>query len=94
MTRFHCSLDVRLKPGLLDPQGKAVEGSLPTMGWTNVTDVKVGKHISFLIEAADESSAMDQVHEMAERLLSNPVIETFVIRDVSEHESLTFEDRS
>ena len=94
MTRFHCSLDVRLKPGLLDPQGKTIEGSLPTMGWTNVSDVKVGKHISFILDAADQTSAVAQVHEMAERLLSNPVIETFVVRDVNEDAgSLSFEDR-
>jgi phosphoribosylformylglycinamidine synthase len=91
--RFHCSLDVRLKPGLLDPQGKAVEGSLPTMGWSNVSDVKVGKHIQFFIDATDEAAAMDQVHEMAERLLSNPVIETFTIRGVDKAEGLTWEDQ-
>ena len=93
MTRFHCSLDVRLKPGLLDPQGKAVEGSLPALGWTNVSDVRVGKHIDFFVDAADHSTAVAQVHDMAERLLSNPVIEMFVIRDVGEAEELTWEDR-
>ncbi len=92
MTRYHCSVDVRLKPGLLDPQGKAVEGSLPTMGWTNVSDVKVGKHIEFDLEAADETAAVEQISDMSERLLSNPVIETFVIRDLSEHDGVTWED--
>ena len=45
---------VTLKPGLSDPQGKAVEGALPTLGWTNVRDVHVGKHIRLTVEAADE----------------------------------------
>jgi phosphoribosylformylglycinamidine synthase len=70
---------VRLKPGLLDPQGKAVEGALPAMGWTNVTAVRVGKHVELTVEAPDEASARTQVEEMARRLLSNPVIEDFQI---------------
>jgi phosphoribosylformylglycinamidine synthase subunit PurS len=93
VTRYRCSVDVRLKPGLLDPQGKAVESSLPAMGWTNVSGVKVGKHIEFDLEAADEAAAAAQVSDMSERLLSNPVIETFVIRDLSQHDGLTWEDR-
>ena len=70
---------VQLKPGLLDPQGKAVEGSLPAMGWTNVSGVRVGRHVELWIEAESEEAAQDQVEEMAARLLSNPVIEEFQI---------------
>jgi phosphoribosylformylglycinamidine synthase subunit PurS len=70
---------VSLKPGLLDPQGKAVEGSLPALGWTNVQDVTVGKHIELTVDAVDAETARAQVEEMAVRLLSNPVIETFRI---------------
>ena len=70
---------VQLKPGLLDPQGKAVEGSLPAMGWTNVSGVRVGRHVELTIEADSESAAQSQVEEMAQRLLSNPVIEDFQI---------------
>jgi phosphoribosylformylglycinamidine synthase len=68
---------VSLREGLLDPQGKAVEGSLPAMGWTNVSEVRVGKHIEFVIEADDEAAAAKQVEEMSEKLFSNPVIEEF-----------------
>ena len=70
---------VQLKPGLLDPQGKAVEGSLPAMGWTNVSGVRVGRHVELWIEAESDEAAQDQVEEMAARLLSNPVIEEFQI---------------
>jgi len=70
---------VQLKPGLLDPQGKAVQGSLPTMGWTNVSDVRVGKHVALTVDAESEEAARAQVEEMARRLLSNPVIEGFRI---------------
>ena len=75
---------VRLRPGLLDPQGKAVEGSLPAMGWTNVSAVRVGRHVEPTIDAEDEATARAQVEEMARRLLSNPVIEDFVIVTAAE----------
>lgn len=77
--RYSFEVLVRLKPGLLDPQGKAVEGSLPAMGWTNVTGVRVGKHVELTVEAGDEAGARAQVEDMARRLLSNPVIEEFQI---------------
>jgi phosphoribosylformylglycinamidine synthase PurS subunit len=73
---------VTLKEGLLDPQGKAVESSLPAMGWTNVSDVRVGKHVQLTVEAADEAQARAQVEEIALRLLSNPVIEDFRVLEV------------
>jgi phosphoribosylformylglycinamidine synthase len=70
---------VSLKHGLLDPQGTAVESTLPALGWTNVHDVRVGKRIELTVEAGDVSAARAQVEEMAHRLLSNPVIEEFRI---------------
>jgi phosphoribosylformylglycinamidine synthase len=82
--RFTFEVLVRLKPGLLDPQGKAVEGSLPALGWTNVSDVRVGRHIELAVEADDEAAARAQVEEMARRLLSNPVIEDFQILTAAE----------
>ena len=75
---------VSLKPGLLDPQGKAVEGALPALGWTNVSGVRVGTHIQLRVEAETEAAAREQVEEMARRLLSNPVIEDFRILEVEE----------
>ena len=77
--RFTFEVLVRLKPGLLDPQGKAVEGSLPALGWTNVASVRVGRHVELAVEAETEAEARAQVEEMASRLLANPVIEDFVV---------------
>ena len=77
--RYAFEVLVRLKPGLLDPQGRAVEGSLPAMGWTNVSGVRVGKHVELTVEAATEDAAREQVEEMALRLLSNPVIEEYQV---------------
>lgn len=75
---------VSLRPGLLDPQGKAVEGALPAMGWTNVSEVRVGKHITLTVEADSAEAARAQVEEMARRLLSNPVIEDYRIVSAEE----------
>jgi len=74
---------VTLKEGLADPQGKAVESALPSLGWTNVGHVRVGKHIKLDVEAADEASALEQVRGMAVRLLSNPVIEEYQVLEVA-----------
>jgi len=70
---------VTLKPGLSDPQGKAVRGALPALGWTNVGDVRIGKHVRLSVDAPDEAAARAQVDDMAARLLSNPVIEDYRI---------------
>ena len=70
---------VTLKDGLLDPQGKTVEGALPTLGWENVSGVRIGKDIEMVVEGTDEEAVRAQVAEMAERFLSNPVIEEYRI---------------
>lgn len=75
---------VILKEGLLDPEGKTIQDALPTMGWTNVSDVRVGKHIGLTVDAATEEEAASLVREMAERLLSNPVIEDFRVLTTEE----------
>ena len=68
---------VMLKPGMADPQGRAVEDALPTMGWSGVTDVRVGKHVELTVEAESEEAARALVEQVAGRLLSNPVIEEY-----------------
>ena len=75
--RFVVDLVVSLKDGLLDPQGKAVEGALPALGWDNVEQVRVGKYIRYVIDAPDRDAAVEQTERMSERFLSNPVIEDF-----------------
>jgi phosphoribosylformylglycinamidine synthase len=83
MTMFTFEVLVSLKPGLADPQGKAVESALPALGWTNVSHVRVGKHIKLDVEADDEAAATAQVDDMAARLLSNPVIEDVEVLEVA-----------
>ncbi|HEV3474859.1 MAG TPA: phosphoribosylformylglycinamidine synthase subunit PurS [Actinomycetota bacterium] len=68
---------VSLKEGLADPQGKAIEDALPSMGWTSVSEVRVGKHIELTVDADTEDGALRVANQVAERLLANPVIEDF-----------------
>ena len=77
--KYRFELIVSLKEGLSDPQGKAVLDALPTLGWNNVSEVRVGKHIELLVESESRIEAKAQVEEMARRFLTNPVIEDFVI---------------
>ena len=82
--KYAVEILVTLKPGLADPQGTAVEGALPALGWTNVSGVRIGKHVSLELETDDEASARTQVEEMSTRLLSNPVIEDSRVLEVRE----------
>lgn len=75
--RFTFEVLVTLKPGLADPQGSAVLSSLPALGWSNVSSVRIGKHVLLEIEAESEQQARDQIDQMAARLLANPVIEDY-----------------
>ena len=68
---------VQLKPGVLDVEGKAIEGALHGLGFGGVSEVRVGKSIAFDLAAADRASAEAEVRHMAEQLLANPVIESW-----------------
>jgi len=67
---------VFLKPGVLDVEGKAIEGALHGLGWTDVANVRVGKTIEFETQG-DAASALADAKAMAERLLANTVIESY-----------------
>lgn len=71
-------VDVMLKPEILDPQGKAVQGALPRLGFEGISDVRQGKRFELEVDDLSEER-LAQVHEIAEKLLSNPVIEDFSV---------------
>jgi phosphoribosylformylglycinamidine synthase PurS subunit len=73
--RFSVLVEVRLRPGIADPQGATIERSLPTLGYGEVAAVTVGKAIRFTIDAGDEAGARQRVEELCDRFLINPVIE-------------------
>jgi phosphoribosylformylglycinamidine synthase len=68
---------VYLKPGVLDVQGKAVEGALHGLGWGGVSGVRVGKTIEFDLDSGDTAAAEAEVKAMCEKLLANTVIEGY-----------------
>jgi phosphoribosylformylglycinamidine synthase len=72
-------VDVMLKPEILDPQGKAVHGALPRLGVEGVVDVRQGKRFELEVEGELTEERLAQLHDIAERLLSNPVIEDFEV---------------
>ena len=70
---------VFLKPGVLDVQGKAVEGALHGLGWGGVANVRVGKLLEFDLKAASEDEAKTELKAMCEKLLANTVIESYKV---------------
>ncbi len=70
------AIDVVLKPEILDPQGRAVEGALPGLGYAGLSNVRVGKHLELDIAAEGDELAA-QVDKLCADFLTNPVIETY-----------------
>jgi len=68
---------VTLKPGVLDPQGKAIAGALDSLGFSGVEDVRQGKYLEVKLDQRDEEQARKDVERMCEDLLANTVIETY-----------------
>ena len=77
---------VRLKEGVLDPQGKTIQRSLQTLGYDEVSGVRLGKVFEVDLEATDVTRARERLDEMCRRLLANPVIEDFEV-ELSEDNS-------
>jgi phosphoribosylformylglycinamidine synthase subunit PurS len=73
--RFQARVEVQLRPGIADPEGATIERALPALGFTGVSDVKAGKSFRMNIAAESEAEALEKATALAERLLSNPVIE-------------------
>ena len=65
------------RKGILDPQGRAVEGALKSLGFSGVSGVHVGRYIVLEIEAASQSAAEEAVKKMCDQLLTNPLIEDY-----------------
>jgi phosphoribosylformylglycinamidine synthase PurS subunit len=79
MSEFRYAVNVLPKPGILDPQGRAVELSLPHLNVTNVSHVRVGRRVELTVTAASEAEARPVVESLARELLSNPLIEAYAI---------------
>jgi phosphoribosylformylglycinamidine synthase PurS subunit len=75
--RFDVLVEVRLRPGIADPQGSTIERSLPTLGFEGISGVTVGKAIRLTCEADDEAVCRKLVDEVCTTFLTNPVIERY-----------------
>ncbi|HVS94078.1 MAG TPA: phosphoribosylformylglycinamidine synthase subunit PurS [Mucilaginibacter sp.] len=77
MTKFLAEIDVMPKKEILDPQGKAVTGSMKNLGLTEIHNVRIGKHISLEIEADNEETAQAKVEQACKSLLANLIMESY-----------------
>jgi phosphoribosylformylglycinamidine synthase len=78
-SRMNATITVELKPAVLDPQGKAIQHSLDALGFSGVEDVRVGKlfRITLSDPNAHRADFEQQIRQMCEKLLANPVIENY-----------------
>ena len=79
MKEFKVKVEVKLKPVVLDPQGKTVLTALHHLGYDQVEDARIGKLIELKIMDSDADNVKECVNDMCKKLLSNPVIEDFVV---------------
>lgn len=77
---FIVKVEVKLKPVILDPQGKTVLMALHNLGYIEVQETRIGKLIEMKIKDESANKVKERVQEMCKRLLANPVIEDFVIK--------------
>jgi phosphoribosylformylglycinamidine synthase len=75
--KFKAEIDVMPLKALLDPQGKAVTGSMKNLGLAEIQNVRIGKHITLEIEAASKETASAKVDEACKKLLANQIMEFY-----------------
>ena len=76
--KFRAEIDVMPLKALLDPQGKAVTGSMKNLGLPEIENVRIGKHITLELEAASKDAAKEKVDEACKKLLANQIMESYV----------------
>jgi phosphoribosylformylglycinamidine synthase subunit PurS len=82
MTRFRCAIHIVPRRGILDPQGKAVSDALHSLGFSAVSEVRVGRHVIVETEANSAEAARQAIAAMCDKLLANPVTEDYEIASV------------
>jgi phosphoribosylformylglycinamidine synthase subunit PurS len=83
MSEFRFAVNVLPKAGILDPQGRAVEGSLGHLGITGVSGVRVGRRVELTVDAADDAAARATAERLAGEMLANPLIESFTVEPLA-----------
>ncbi len=74
---YRAEINVMPLKALLDPQGKAITGSMKNLGLPEITNVRVGKHINLEVDADDLNSAKEKVETACKKLLANPIMEYY-----------------
>lgn len=77
---FSVVVEVSLRPGIADPEGATIERALPALGFQGVSNVRAGKCFRLTVDASSEAEALERAISLADRLLSNPVIEQSTAR--------------
>lgn len=80
MTKFQAEIDVMPKKEILDPQGKAVTGSMKNLGLAEIHNVRIGKHITLEIEAENTEAASAKVDQACKNLLANLIMESYTFK--------------
>lgn len=75
--KFRAEIDIMPHANLLDPQGKAVTASMTNLGLSEITNVRIGKHMTLEIEAENKEAAAQKVDEACKKLLCNQIVETY-----------------
>lgn len=88
---FRFAINVTPKAGILDPQGRAVEQSLPHLGVSGVSAIRVGRRVELTVEAASAAAARTVVERLAAELLSNPLIEAYQVEPLGAASSVVSE---
>lgn len=79
MNKYNATINITLRKGILDVQGKTVENALHSMGITDINNVRIGKYIELEVNADSPDSAKSIIDEASRKLIANPIIEDFEI---------------
>ena len=94
MSGYRVEVRVTPREGLLDPEGRAVETALSSLGFEGVEGVRVGKLVRLQVTATSQEEALERVREMCDKLIANPVTEDYTVRMIGNGESGGDECRS
>jgi len=76
---YKAKVFVKRRKSILDPQGKAAEQGAKLLGFNNIKDVRIDKQIEFFVDVSDKNSAIKEINEFCNKLLSNPIMEDYEI---------------
>lgn len=79
MASYEALVEVRLRPGIADPQGATIEKALPALGFDGMSQVRTGKAFRLAVDADDDAQARARVEDLCQRFLTNPVIEDALV---------------